>query len=132
MQLWVSIMMETESKSSKTDSLGQIMALLLVIYGVTWTSEGYIEGGMIDVWGVPFVLLGLLWLVVRIESVRMFFSILGLIGGFFGASYWGYYYGMFQYAWVCAALSIVVFTLSGAMLCNLVCTWPDYKWTGGS
>lgn len=125
-------MMETESKKSTSESIGQFMCLLLVIYGVTWMVEAYIEGGMIDLLGVPFALLGLLWLAVDIQSGRSVLSIVGLAGGFYGASYWGHFYGLLQYAWVCAAYSIVVFAASGAMLCGLVCTWPDYDWTSGN
>ncbi len=125
-------MMETESKKPRTDTLGLIMSFLLIVYGATWTAEGYIEVGAIDIWGALFVLLGLIWFVVHIEGARIGFSILGVVGGFFGASYWGFFYATYQYAWICAALSIVVFTASGAMLCNYLCTWPDYKWTGGN
>ncbi len=125
-------MMETESKKPRTDPLGLIMCFLLIIYGASWTFEGYFEVGMIDIWGPLFVLLGLVWFVVHIERARIVFSFLGVIGGFFGASYWGFFYGTHQYAWVCAGLSIVVFVTSGAMLCNYLCTWPDYKWTAGT
>lgn len=125
-------MMETESREPETDTLGQIMCFVLIMYGAIWTVEGYIEIGMVDIWGALFFLLGLIWLVVRVERARIVLSILGVIGGFFGASYWGFFYGIYQNAWICAALSIVVFVASGAMLCNYLCTWPDYKWTGGN
>ncbi|MDF1541371.1 MAG: hypothetical protein P1Q69_20905 [Candidatus Thorarchaeota archaeon] len=118
-------------QASGPNSVGRIMCLLYIAYGVVWIFIIGFEGvGLLyALLGGPFIIFGLLWLLRDTPRVRLIFGVVGAIGTFYSAISWSNTIGV-EAGSLMTVYSIALLALSLGIICSSTCSWPDEQQYG--